>query len=101
MAQFAGTAEARTRRESTAQGLVTPGDAGMAQALDPSWLGPYGNRQHENWEPPGGVGMVQSLELRGLGPQGNWQREDRDARGRGHGAVAGTARARTPRELAA
>ena len=25
----------------------------MAQALDLSWLGPYGNRQHEDWERQG------------------------------------------------
>ena len=46
------------------------------QSLDLSWLGPDGNRQHEDWERQGVAGMVQTLDLLGLGPNGNLQLAD-------------------------
>ena len=118
-----------TPRESTTCGSEMPGVGGMAQAPDRSRLGPYGESTVRGREVPEVVVIVQSPDLPELGHRGNRQPEDwgrrgswawrshricegsdptgifssriGDARGRGHGAVAGAARAWTPWEIGA
>ena len=70
----------------------------MAQSPELRGLGPYGNRKLEAWGSPGlwvwgSRWSCESLDFAGID-----NLRLGDARGRGHGAVAGTARARTQRE---
>ena len=80
----------------TARGLGTPGVVGMAQAPDLSGLGPDGNGQTEAWERQGLLAPRSRRICQGLDPTGTDSVRFGNAGGSGHGADAGSAKARTP-----
>ena len=78
-----------------------PGVVGMAQSLELSELGPYGNSKLEDWGCQGSWAWRSRWSCQGSDPKGIGSLRIGDTRSRGHGAVAGAARAWTLWELAA
>ena len=94
----AGSAGARTQREPATRGLVTPGVVGMALTPDLLGLGLHGKLQFADWGRQGSWAWHRRRICEGLDPMGIRSSRLGDARGCGHGAVAGSARARNGEE---
>ena len=75
-----------------------PGVVAMAQSLELPGLGPYGKWELEDWGCQGLWVWRSRWNCEGSDPAGTASSRIGDARGCGHGAVAGTASARSPRE---